>query len=449
MSSFQLVVVSKTTFASFDLPASGAVMLGRSEQCDLRIDDASVTRSHALLHVGRELEIEDLGSVNGTRVRQQRLPVRTRAVVHPGEPFYVGTVLVMVQVVAKEPGGPVRGEDLDTKREEPRTFAPGARSGPAGEVARVVHDPAMRELDSLVARVAQGMINVLVLGESGVGKELVVERLHEASPRRGQPLLRLNCAALPESVIEAEWFGYERGSFSGAVAAKAGLLESANGGTVFLDEIGEMPLAVQAKMLRVIEARETFRLGAMKPRPLDVRFVAATNRALEEEVRQGRFRQDLFFRLNGVAIQVPPLRQRPSEIEPLAQAFIVHAARGLGLRPPSLRADALSLLRSYTWPGNVRELRNFIERAVLLSGGPELTPEHFPLAAMAATLAPQRVSAHGDDPVPASETERERIVRVLAECGGNQSRAAKALGIARSTLVLRLDEYAIVRPQRR
>lgn len=441
---YQLVVVSKATFASFELPPQGAVVLGRSEQCDLRIDDASVTRRHARLHVGRELELEDLGSVNGTRVRQQRIEPGTRAVIHPGEAFYVGTVMVMVQ--ARDVAVPVAREDVDTKREEARTFA-GGRTSAAG-IARIVADPAMRELDTLVDRVAQGTINVLVLGESGVGKELVAERVHARSPRRSAPLLRLNCAALPESVLEAEWFGYERGAFTGAVAAKPGLLESANGGTVFLDEIGEMPLPVQAKILRVIEARETFRLGALKPRPLDVRFVAATNRALDEEVRQGRFRQDLFYRLNGVALEVPPLRRRPGEVEPLARAFAAHAAAALGVAAPTLRADTLALLQGYAWPGNVRELKNFIERAVLLAGGPELAPEHFPLGEMASSLPMHRV-ASAAAAAPGSESERDRIVRVLAEHGGNQSRAAKALGIARSTLVLRLDAYGLARPQKR
>ena len=435
-------MVSKATFASFELPAYGAVTLGRSEQCDLRIDDASVTRRHAMLHIGGTLELEDLGSVNGTRVRDRRLEKGVRATVHPGEAFYVGTVMVMVQ--ARVAAAPRSREDLDTKREEARTYAGGRSPGPT--VPRVVQDPAMRELDVLVERVAQGTINVLVLGESGVGKELIAERVHACSPRRAAPLLRLNCAALPESVLEAEWFGFERGAFTGAVAAKPGLLESANGGTVFLDEIGEMPLPVQAKILRVIEARETFRLGALKPRPLDVRFVAATNRTLEEEVRQGRFRQDLFYRLNGVALHVPPLRDRPGEIEPLAHAFLVHAAKGLSLAPPTLRADALALLRAYTWPGNVRELRNFIERAVLLANGPELTPEQFPVAAMASTLSTRRI---GPAAGPVDAGERDRIVHALAEHGGNQSRAAKALGMARSTLVLRLDEYGITRPQKR
>jgi two-component system response regulator AtoC len=474
----QLIVVSRASFAHYELPPAGQVVLGRAEQCDLRIEDPSVTRRHAVLHIGRtggeRLELEDLGSVNGTRVRQQRLEPGVRVTVHPGEAFYVGSVLVMIQTrEASGAGVPQHAPDMETKREEPRTLGRGAPIGaapplrsPAASAAgtrpvpRVVDDPAMRALDELVDRVAAGTINVLVLGESGAGKELVAERLHASSPRRDRPLLRLNCAALPESVLEAEWFGYERGAFTGAAQAKAGLLESANGGTVFLDEIGEMALPVQAKILRVIEARETMRLGALRPRPLDVRFVAATNRSLEDEVRAGRFRQDLFYRLNGVALRVPPLRERPGEIAPLAEAFITHAAAGLGRHPaPRLRADALLLLQRYTWPGNVRELRNFLERAVLLASGPELTPEHFPLEVMAATLPVQRVGETRElrETSPPSsitgaggaEAERERILRVLAARDWLPPHAAKELGIARSTLVLRLNEYGVTRPQKR
>lgn len=426
-----------------------------------------MTRRHAVLHVGEQLELEDLGSTNGTRVRSSRLEAGDRAAVHPGEPFHVGSVLVMVQARVVTSPAP-RSEDLDTEREDIRTWAdrsgerapaarasvqsmpapPSSRRGrgsPLDLPVRIVEDPAMRALDALVDRVALGSINVLVLGESGAGKELIAARVHERSPRSQRPLLRLNCAALPESVLEAEWFGYERGAFTGAVSAKPGLLESADGGTVFLDEVSEMPLTVQAKILRVIETREVVRLGALKPRVLDLRFVAATNRPLEEEVRRGRFRQDLFFRLNGVAIDVPPLRQRPSEIQPLAESFVASAAQGLGRPPPRLRHDALRLLQHYGWPGNVRELKNFIERAVLLADGPELTPEHFPLAAMAATLPASRIATKAAE----DDSERSRILRALEECGGNQSRAAKLLGIARSTLVLRLDEYKIPRPQKR
>jgi len=283
--------------------------------------------------------------------------------------------------------------------------------------------------------------------------------------------LRLNCAALPEALLEAELFGYERGAFTGAVTAKRGLLESANGGTVLLDEIGELPVALQAKILRVFEVRQILPVGAVRPRDIDVRFVAATNRALEDEVRASRFREDLYFRLNGAALSVPPLRDRRAEIEPLTRAFVANASSTLGRAAPAVHEDVARLLERYPWPGNVRELKNVVERAVLLCTGHELLPEHFPVGRMAAALPVSRLGqrAPGGNgppsvPSPASTrpappssarwtggdevNDRERILQVLSDCGGNQSRAAKALGMSRSTLVARLDAYGVPRPRK-
>jgi transcriptional regulator with PAS, ATPase and Fis domain len=263
-------------------------------------------------------------------------------------------------------------------------------------------------------------------------------------------------------------FGHERGAFTGATETKPGLLETAPGGTVFLDEIGEMPLLLQAKLLRVLETRLVTRVGGLKPKPIDVRFVAATNRNLEEEVAAGRFRRDLYFRLNGMTLHIPPLRARRGEIAPLAVLFIKHFSDGVGRAAPTLSDAALDMLESYVWPGNVRELRNMMERAVLLCTGDEILPEHLLLESMSAAMAPAEpppelsnarqatapmgmaapvlpaASGAAADP----DEERERILRVLAECAGNQSRAAKVLGIARSTLVLRLNEYQVPRPRK-
>jgi transcriptional regulator with PAS, ATPase and Fis domain len=270
----------------------------------------------------------------------------------------------------------------------------------------------------------------------------------------------VNCAAIPEQLLESELFGYERGAFSGAAQRKLGILEAADGGTVFLDEVGELPLTVQAKLLRVIDQREVLRLGTLKPRRLDVRFLAATNRDLEAEVASGAFREDLFYRLNAVLIAVPPLRQRVAEIAPLARLFAARAARELGLaREPSIGASAMALLESYRWPGNVRELRNVIERAVLLSGDErEITVEHLPAEKMgrvipgrespraqraaAVTAAPPR------SPAIAAE-ERARVVSALAQCDGNQTHAAKVLGMSRRTLISRMEAYGLPRPRKR
>ncbi|HTQ48096.1 MAG TPA: sigma-54 dependent transcriptional regulator, partial [Polyangiaceae bacterium] len=277
---------------------------------------------------------------------------------------------------------------------------------------------------------------------------------HERSRRRAQPFLRLNCAAVAESLLEAELFGYERGAFTGATQAKPGLLEAVDGGTLLLDEIGEMPLAVQAKMLRALESQQVLRVGALSPRTIDVRFVAATNRDLQEQVRLGRFREDLYFRLNGALVAVPPLRERTSEIEPLAKEFIRATCADLGRAPVVLKAESLLMLQRYPWPGNVRELKNFVERAVLVAPGGEILPEHFPIQRMASTLPLNRIGHESVPPPSASspatgiDPERDHILAVLAECGGNQSRAAKVLGISRTTLVTRLNAYGIPRPRR-
>ena len=457
----KLVVVSQAAFAGYALPAQGAIVLGRSESCDLRIDDPSITRKHARLHLGDGIAVEDLGSVNGTRVRGQRIEPGRRIPLVRGEPFRLGAALLVIHAVDEEAAAikaaaPV-SEDVATRREE----GTGTASPPSPRAsARIVHDPAMHALYALVDRIAAGNINLLVIGETGAGKELVAERLHERSRRRGRPFFRLNCAAVAESLLEAELFGYERGAFTGATQAKPGLLEAASGGTFFLDEVGEMPLTLQAKMLRALESQQIMRVGGLAPRAIDVRFVAATNRDLEAQVRLGGFREDLYFRLNGALVVVPPLRDRVSEIEPLATEFIRATCQDLARQPaPKLRPEALIMLQSYAWPGNVRELKNFIERAVLVAPGAELMPEHFPIQRMARALQLHPIGREALPPrsaaAPASSGgaegavgERDRILAVLADCGGNQSRAAKELGISRTTLVTRLNGYGVPRPRK-
>ncbi len=310
----------------------------------------------------------------------------------------------------------------------------------AGE-GPVIEDAAMRELYRVIERVARGTISLLLLGETGVGKEVVAEAIHRRSPRADKPFVRLNCAALSEALVESELFGHEKGAFTGAEAAKPGLIEEAQGGTVFLDEVGELPLATQAKLLRVLEQRELQRVGGLKPRPIDVRFVAATNRDLEAEVAAGRFRQDLLYRLNGASLRVPPLRERTTEIAPLARLFAARAAASVGLTvQPELTAEALTRLEAYSWPGNIRELRNAIERAVLL-GGEVIAPEHLPLDKLSAvwTAAPAR----------STSSMRDRIMEALEATAHNQTRAAERLGVSRQTLSTWLDRYDIPRPRRR
>lgn len=358
---------------------------------------------------------------------------------------------------------------------------------PAEDEDDELPESAMDGLRRLVERVAASTISVLVLGETGVGKEVLAETLHRLSPRGKNTFLRLNCAALSETLLESELFGHERGSFTGAHAQKRGLLETADRGTVFLDEVGELPMATQVKLLRVIEERKVMRVGGLHSFDIDVRFVAATNRDLEAEVARGAFRQDLFFRLNGVTVVVPPLRERPAEIEKLAHIFLAQSSRDRG-RTPQLTPEALAMLLKYSWPGNIRELRNVIERAVLLSGSGPITARHLPVEKMSGTIAARHAKPnaappgtptvlpppappflHGGsefatdawpvfrDPSPPTmnnlkvelETvEHQRILDALERCAWNQTKAAQMLGISRGTLVSRLDQYGIARPRK-
>ena len=312
----------------------------------------------------------------------------------------------------------------------------------------VVADPQMLALHALVKKVAAGDISVLLLGETGVGKEIFAEAIHASSPRAGKPFQKFNCASFTETLLESELFGHEKGAFTGAVKSKAGLIESANGGSVLLDEVGEMPLSTQVKLLRVLEAREVMRVGDVKPRPIDVRFIAATHRDLEAQVEKGNFRQDLFFRLNGISLVIPPLRERIAELESLARHFIARAAKQFGKTPePVLTPEALSMLQAYKWPGNLRELRNMLERAVLLANDRYIGPDDLPLDKLTATPL-TRATPDVPSPGPDVDGDRARLVAALEAHGGNQTLAARALGISRRTMLNRLDAYAIPRPRK-
>jgi DNA-binding NtrC family response regulator len=324
----------------------------------------------------------------------------------------------------------------------------------------VVQDPCMHALYDQVSRAAQSSINVLLLGETGVGKGVLARAIHNLSTREAGPFVALNCAALTESLLQSELFGHEKGAFTGALQARAGLLETAAGGTLFLDEIGEVPLSIQTKLLRAVEDRKVLRVGARAERDVDVRFVAATNRDLEAEAAAGTFRQDLFYRLNGISFTIPPLRERRAEIAALSRTFMARWNGELGRAAPlRLSPDALSALERYSWPGNVRELRNVIERGAVLCTGDELRVEHLPqsiitgMASRPPSAPPSSDSARQDVMLRArselQDIERQRISEALEQCGGNQTRAAEALGISRRTLVYRLGELGVPRPRKR
>jgi DNA-binding NtrC family response regulator len=594
-------------------------VIGRSSEVSVHLDEDSISRRHALLQVhGDHLTITDLGSLNGTKVRDRLLTAQQTVVVSAGETFELGTVMVVLQrrrkaerarrriydhsyfesrvdeeiarrisarrrsdeatvrafmadltlcrihvdvvvpladgvlaealeaalppaVIAAEyapgelelmfmdqPWSDVElaceqlrqqlGRDEATVRigfalfpRDGRTASQLLAVANAGvsssepepttaEVHLVQHRaPAaetpspMAQLQRLVERVADSDISIVIHGETGVGKEVMAKEIHRLSPRAGKPFVGLNCAALTETLLESELFGHERGAFSGAVNTKPGLFEVAEKGTVFLDEIGEMSSSIQAKLLRVLEERQVLRVGGLSPRSIDVRFLAASHKDLEGEVAAGRFRQDLYFRLNGITVEIPPLRERVSEIEGLCTGFIVDAARR-NRRPevPTVSREALSLLKHYAWPGNIRELRNIVERAVLLCTDGRITAEHLPAErlqrhrvtappapAPARTTAPPPAWRHvGDDdddgphtrpavraavrpddafagPRPGenlkeavTDLERQRIVDALRSCGGNQTKAAELLGISRRTLVNRLNQFELPRPRK-
>jgi DNA-binding NtrC family response regulator len=449
----QIAVFLGEDVRTYDLPDRGEVTIGRDEGNTVRIDDPSVSRRHAVLRLAGGIEVEDLGGANGIFIRENARPgtgsetlgirqlVRRKADLAVGERILLGTASLVVR----------RVQAVDV---------PDLAAGAAAGTGAVVRDPAMRAVYEQAARAARASISVLLLGETGVGKEVMARAIHAGSPRAAGPFMGINCAALAESLLEGELFGAEKGAYTGAVAARAGLFEAANGGTVFLDEVGEMPLATQGKLLRVLEERAVVRLGSTRPRPIDVRFVAATNRDIEGDSRAGRFRSDLYFRLAGITLLIPPLRERPAELQLLVDRFVAAACRELDRTAPlRVSSEALELLRRHDWPGNVRELRNAIERAAVLCAGETILPEHLPPgllkppALKPPPVAPSRPTA----PPPAGgeslqgeikSLERQRIIEALERCGGNQSKAAELLGISRRTLVSRLSEFDLPRPRK-
>jgi len=545
-----LLVLRGARFDAYPLPRSGDVVVGRAPDCDVTIDDPSISRKHIVVHIGPPLALEDLDSANGTHVRDEAIAANTPVPIQFNEVIALGSVMIIIQQRTR----PIRGQRIrnhdyfegrlaeECGRAERQgttfavlrirclapipepiihdAFAEALRSvdivgsyGPdefevlladtpvkddnpvvlrvseelakrgarvrmgvafcprdgrdadsllaaAGAAARdetatterapIVCDPAMEHLYKLAERLAAGTISILIVGETGSGKELLAEKIHRSSPRSAKPLLRINCAAFSETLLASELFGHEKGAFTGATHSKPGLLETAEGGTVFLDEIGEMPMAAQVKLLRVMEEQEVLRVGGIKPRKIDVRFVAATNRVLEEEVECGSFREDLYYRIAGVTLAIPPLRHRLSEIEPLAKVFIdaTHSELGRADRPV-LTDAARELLMSYSWPGNIRELRNVMERAVLLSAGPTIDVEHLPTEKLTSSYTTRAKRPTRQHESVEDSAERKRVIDALEATGGNQTEAAKILGISRRTLGKRLEQYGIPRPRKR
>jgi transcriptional regulator with PAS, ATPase and Fis domain len=292
---------------------------------------------------------------------------------------------------------------------------------------------AIRDVFDLVHRAAASTVPVMITGESGTGKELIARAVHQVSGREGR-FVAVNCAALPENLLESELFGHEKGAFTGADREKPGLLETAHRGTLFLDELTELPAALQPKLLRALEEGEVRRLGATQARRFDVRFVSASNRDVEKQVADGRFRDDLYWRLHVLHVHLPPLRERAADIPLLAEHFL--AGR-------QISRDALHVLTAYPWPGNVRELRNALERATAVTRGGQVTLDDLPPRIRESAGSPDRVFDASRRALPLRELEREYILEVLRQTGGNKSRTAEILGLDRKTLYRKLEEYRV------
>ncbi|TMQ10952.1 MAG: FHA domain-containing protein [Deltaproteobacteria bacterium] len=385
---------------TWTLPGRGKAVVGRDPSCDITLDHPSISRVHAELELGARVLVRDRGSRNGVTVDGIAVGAGEAAEIVVGGTAELGEITVLLQR---------RGSDL----------APGEPTQmiSIGDHDAIVGGTLVRLLD-LIRRVAPGERTVLIVGETGVGKDFVAELVHRASPRARGPFVRVHCAALPSTLFESELFGHERGAFTGATTQKQGLIEAAHGGTVFLDEVGEIPPSMQVKLLRVLEDRRVTRIGSTSPRVVDVRFVAATNCDLARAVKDAHFREDLYYRLCGFTVAIPPLRERSDEIIPLAEMFLARASRG---RPLVLGNTARQALAEYAFPGNVRELRLTVERAAALVSGPAIEVSDLRL----------------EIPLPACHDDAA-LLAALESAAGNQSEAARRLGISRRTLVARL-----------
>jgi DNA-binding NtrC family response regulator len=409
--------------------------IGRSRRCAIRASDPSVSREHAVVwQEAGKLYIRNLDSTNGTRVNSKRV---VQSLLVPGDLIQVGPVLFRVCSLPEAEPAPKPSDSDDSsitvELDVDALGLAGTSLHPASpEPEELVGGSALDSVRDLIRRAARVDATLLIYGETGTGKEVVARMIHRQSARANGPFVARNCAAFPESLLENELFGHEPGAFTGATQLYQGVFEQANGGTLFLDEIAEIPLAQQTKLLRVIEEQSFQRVGGRRPVEISARFIAATNMDLSDAVAEGKFRQDLYYRLHVLVIRLPPLRERRGDIKRLAEHFIRLDCARWDLPALELSPEALFNLEGHDWPGNVRELRHTIDRALILSDGvSHIGPEQIVLTDMP---APAGDSSRLD------EREREHILRIVASVGGNKTKAAAALGISRGTLLRKLSD---------
>jgi two-component system, NtrC family, response regulator AtoC len=416
------------------LPTKGRVSIGTAASNDIVLAYASVAPHHAILELGDVLCVRAVGT-SATRVDGIGLSEHESAEMPVGSSMELGNVLLTLQSHGHAAAGSSTTAHAPGS-DDNALVSPADRPEVGGNMrftranGRVVEVSAtMAQILERLRRVASSSITLLVTGETGVGKELVAEFVHRTSSRYRGPFVPIHCASLSANLIESELFGHERGAFTGATQHKLGLLESADGGTVFLDEIGEIDASVQVKLLRVLEDRSILRVGSNSPRQVDIRFVAATHRDLRAEVHAGRFREDLYYRLTGYTVYIPPLRERGDEILKLADAFLQTF-----LPHGTLTDDARQMLLEHDFPGNIRELRMAMERAAALANSPCIGPENFDFGARTSATTPLRKPRdHQPDTL-------HEVANALKECAGNQTAAARKLGISRRTFVTRLQQ---------
>jgi transcriptional regulator with GAF, ATPase, and Fis domain len=448
--------------------------VGRLHDNDIVIAHDTVSRLHARIAVTDRVVIEDAGSRNGTYCNGNRLRSGVTFAFEPGSIVQIGPASLFV--VEGAAGARVTVSKRDSA--QTATSKPRASLRPKGAAVPVLKDEGMRLLYESAETIAASGISVLVLGETGVGKELLAQSIHSMSPRREKPFVMFNSAALPEALVESELFGYVRGAFTGADRTKTGLFEAADGGTLFLDEVADLSLQAQAKLLRVVEMGEVLPVGGLKPKSVDVRVVSATNGDLSASMAAGRFRRDLYYRLSGATLHIPPLRDRPADIPALVEYFAARYAATAQLSQPQFDAEALAALVAHPWPGNVRELKNVVQRAVVLARGRVIRVTDLRLEdgmdlsggaafegvttnsasrLLESTDAWQAGSMDSTKDVASraellrqevAREERARIVDALSRAHGNQVVAARLLGVSRRTLINRLDAYQIPRPRK-